>query len=161
MKNLDYLELITYALIVAGYSVAMVFPSGAGAISGYSTVVLSLFALILLKIVPLIRLPELKWQLFIPLIPVVVILGICIWLLTITIKFSKNIEIGNIPKDYTRFNVLSFILLFLQLIMMYKDRSDTSSWLVSPSWIILFLASFQFVIIFIMQMNLEYFITDG
>lgn len=161
MKNISYLESITYALIVAGYIVALVIPQGAGSISGYATVVVGLFTLIMLKMVPLTHMQELKWQMFSGMIPMIVVLGISIWLLTINIKFSKHIEKGNVPKDYTMFSVLSFILLFLQLILIYKDDYDTTSWIVLPSWIISFLASFQFIIVFIMQMNLEYFITDG
>ena len=161
MKNIIYLELITYALIVAGYIVTIIFPLGVGTVTGYSTVIVALFTLIVLKIVPLTQVQSLNWRMFIPMIPIIIILGICVWLLTINIKFSKDITKGNVPREYTTFNVLSFILLFMQLIMLYKSDLDTSSWLVSPSWIISLLASFQFIVVFIMQMNLEYFITDG
>jgi len=161
MKNIIYLELITYALIVAGYIVAIIFPQGVGSVTGYSTVIIALFTLIVLKMVPLTHVQGLKWQMFIPILPIIVVLGICVWVLVINIKFSKHIAKGNVPRDYTTFNILNFILLFLQLIMLYKSDLDTSAWLVSPSWIISFLASFQFIIVFIMQMNLEYFITDG
>jgi len=153
MRNLHYLELLTYALIISGYLVAMAFPQGA--VAGYSCVVAGLFTIIILKVVPLTHVPEISMALFIPLLPILAILCLSAWLLSINIKYSKNIQNGNVTSEYKTFNSISFVLLLMQLVLLYKNDIPYSTSLVS------FLASFQLIVIFILQMNLEYFITDG
>ena len=153
MNNLSYLTLLTYAVIISGYVVAMAFPQGA--VAGYSCVVAGLFTLLLLKLVPLTHVPEIKFAIFVPLLPMIFILGISVWLLSINIKYNKNIQKGNVTDEYKTFNSISFVLLLLQLVLLYKKDMPYSTSVIS------FIASFQLIVIFILQMNLEYFITDG
>lgn len=153
MNNLSYLTLLTYAVIISGYVVAMAFPQGA--VAGYSCVVAGLFTLLLLKLVPLTHVPQIKFAIFVPLLPMIFILGISVWLLSINIKYNKNIQKGNVTDEYKTFNSISFVLLLLQLVLLYKKDMPYSTSVIS------FIASFQLIVIFILQMNLEYFITDG
>lgn len=153
MKNLQYLTLLTYAVIISGYLASLIFPRNA--VAGYSTVVVGLFTLTILKIVPLTHIPELKLASFIPILPMVIIMGICVWLLSINIKYDKNIKDGNVTKEYKVFNSISFILLLIQLVVLYKDNMPYANYVIS------LVASFQIIVVFILQMNLEYFMTDG
>jgi hypothetical protein len=153
MRNLLYLELITYALIISGYVVSMIFPKDT--IAGLSCVSIGLFTLIILRTVPLTHAPEINIGILIPVIPAVIILAISIWILSINIKYSKKIKEGNITEEYKTFNSISFVLLLIQLVLLYKNNIPYSFSIIS------LLASFQMIIVFIMQMNLEYFITDG
>ena len=153
MKNLQYLGWLTYALIISGYIVAMAFPQEA--VVGYSCVVVGLFSLIVLKLVPLTQVPELSIALFVPLMPMIVVLGISAWLLAINIKYSKNIQKDNVTNEYKTFNSINFILLLTQLVVLKLNNFPFRTSLVS------FIASFQLLTVFILQMNLEYFVTDG
>lgn len=153
MNRLKYLSWLTYALIISGYIVAMAFPPGA--VPGYSCVVAGLFTLIVLKTVPLTHVPELKISSFIPILPMIAILGISVWLLVINIKFSKNIQKGNVTNEYKTFNNISFVMLLAQLMIIASPQIPFKTSLIS------FIASFQIIVVFILQMNLEYFITDG
>ena len=152
MNRLKYLSWLTYAVIISGYIVAMAFPPGA--VPGYSCVVAGLFTLIVLKTVPLTHVPELKLSSFIPILPMIAILGISVWLLVINIKFSKNIQKGNVTNEYKTFNN-SFVMLLAQLMIIASPQIPFKTSLIS------FIASFQIIVVFILQMNLEYFITDG
>lgn len=153
MRNILYLELLTYALVISGYIVAMVFPEGA--VAGYSCVVAGIFTLVILKAVPLTHVPKITMEVIVPLLPMLVILGLCTWLLSINIKYSKNIQKGNVTSEYKSFNSISFVLLLIQLVLLYKNDIPYATSVVS------FIASFQLIVIFILQMNLEYFMTDG
>jgi len=82
-------------------------------------------------------------------------LGISSWLLAINIKFSKQIQKGNVTKEYNTFNTINFILMLIQLVTLKLKNFEYSS------LVIALIASFQLVTVFIMQMNLEYFVTDG
>jgi hypothetical protein len=153
MRNLTYLGWITYALIISGYIVAMAFPNAS--VIGYSCVVIGLFTLIVLKMVPLTHVPSLTLASFVPYVPMIVVLGICSWLLAINVKYSKNIEKGNVTDEYKTFNSINFVLLLAELIVLKMDNFAYTSSVVS------FIASFQLLTVFIIQMNLEYFMTDG
>lgn len=153
MNRISYLTWITYALIIAGYIVAMSFPQGA--VPGYSCVVGGLFSLIILIIVPLTHVPQLSFGLFAPLFPMLVVLGISAWLLAINVKYSKYIQENNLTREYKTFNVINFILLLVQLVVMGNNKLEYKSLIIS------FIASFQLIVVLILQMNLQYFITDG
>ena len=153
MRNLTYLSWIVYALIISGYIVAMASPQGS--IAGYSCVVIGLFSLIVLKMVPLSHDQKITFSSFLPMMPFILVLGLSSWLLAINVKYSKNIQKGNVTNDYTKFNVINFILLLAELIILQMRDFKYGTMVVS------LLASFQLVIIFVLQMNLEYFITDG
>lgn len=153
MNRIKYLTWMTYAVIVSGYIVAMGIPTGS--IPGLSCVVAGLFTLVILKTVPLTHVPQLSFGLFIPILPIIAILGIGTWLLALNIKFSNNIQKGNVTSEYKTFNSISFILLLTQLVIISSNSIPFKPSLMS------FIASFQIIVIFIMQMNLEYFITDG
>lgn len=153
MNRVLYLTLLTYAVIISGYVVAMAFPKGA--VVGYGCVVAGLFTLVILKLVPLTHVPNLSVSTFLPMIPIIAILGISSWLLAINIKYSKNIEKGNLTSEYKTFNVMSFVLLLLQLVLIANEGMQFRTALIS------FICSFQLLVVFILQMNLEYFITDG
>jgi hypothetical protein len=154
MKLLLYL---TYALILSGYIVSIAFPEGS--IAGYSCVVVGLFTLLIQKLVPLTSAVKLSIPLFIPLLPMIAILGISGWLLAINVKFYKNIKIGNVTSEYKMFNKISFILLLLQLVLLY--RNDPPGTVPNATAFLSVIASFQLIVVFIIQMNLDYFMTDG
>lgn len=153
MRNLTYLSWIIYALIISGYIVAMAFPQGS--IVGYSCVVIGLFSLIVLRMVPLSHEQSITLSSFLPMMPYILVLGLTSWLLAINIKYSKNIQEGNVTADYKKFNVINFILLLVDLVILQMKDFKYGTMIVS------LLASFQVAIIFVLQMNLEYFITDG
>ena len=153
MNRLRYLSWLTYTVIVSGYFVAMAFPQGS--VAGYSCVVAGIFTILILKIVPLTHVPNLTLAMLIPILPIIAILGICSWLLALNVKYSKNIVKGNVTSEYTTFNSISFVLLLSQLILLANSQIPFRTSLIS------FIASFQLIVVFILQMNLEYFITDG
>ena len=153
MRNLTYLSWIVYALIISGYIVALALPQGS--IVGYSCVVIGLFSLIMLKMVPLSHDEKITFSSLLPMMPFILVLGLSSWLLAINVKYSKNIQKGNVTNDYTKFNVINFILLLAELVILQMRDFKNGTLVVS------LLASFQLVIIFVLQMNLEYFITDG
>ena len=92
---------------------------------------------------------------FIPYIPIIVVLGLSAWLLAINIKYSTQLQKGNVTGEYKTFNTINFILMLLQLIILKMNTLEYKTAAVS------FIASFQLIVVFIMQMNLEYFVTDG
>ena len=153
MKNITYLSWITYALIISGYVVSIA--SSQASVVGYSCVVVGLFSLIVLQLVPLTRKPELSFAIFIPYIPIIVVLGITSWLLAINVKFSDQLQKGNVTNEYKTFNVINFILMLIELVVLKMNTLEYKT------AIIAFVASFQLLVVFIMQMNLEYFVTDG
>jgi hypothetical protein len=153
MKNVAYLSWITYALIISGYIVSLASPNAS--VIGYSCVVVGLFSLIILQLVPLTHKPQLSLSMFIPYVPIIVVLGLSAWLLAINIKYSTQLQKGNVTGEYKTFNTINFILMLLQLIILKMNTLEYKTAAVS------FIASFQLIVVFIMQMNLEYFVTDG
>lgn len=153
MNNVVYLSWLTYALIISGYIVTIAFPQGS--IAGYSCVVVGLFTLLVLKLVPLTHVPSLSAGMFLAYIPMIVVLGIASWLLAINIKFSNEIQKGNVTSEYKTFNIINFILMLAQLVILKMSDLSQSTAIVS------LIASFQLIVVFVMQMNLEYFVTDG
>ena len=109
MKNITYLSWITYALIISGYIVSLASPQAS--VVGYSCVVVGLFSLIVLQLVPLTRQTEVSLSMFIPYIPIIVVLGITSWLLAINIKFSNELQKGNVTDEYKTFNTINFVLM--------------------------------------------------
>lgn len=153
MKNIEYLSYFTYALIISGYIVTFLFPSAS--IAGYSCVSVGLFIYLVLNLVPLTHVPQLSGKMFVPFIPIIIVLGISVWVLSINIKFYNNIKNKKVTNDYSTFNSINFILLLLQLVFLAKKDIPFSNILIG------FIASFQIICVFIMQMNLQYFTTDG
>lgn len=154
VSNVTYLSYITYALIIAGYLVTMFLPSAS--IQGYSTVVAGMFFYMMLQLVPLTKEANVSLSMFVPFLPVIGVLGIVIWILSINIKYASNIKDGNVTNEYKTFNTLAFLLLLIQLGLLSREKTMPYA-----STLMALVASFQVIIVFIMQMNLEYFITDG
>lgn len=153
MPNVNYLIYITYALIISGYLLTFFFPQAT--IQGYSTVVAGLFFYIMLRIVPLTKDVNLTLSAFTPFIPMLVILGTVVWMLAINIKYYNDIKSGNVTREYSTFNTIAFFLLMGQMMLLARGNKPYTNILIS------LIASFQIIVTFIMQMNLEYFITDG
>ena len=153
MKNVTYLSWITYALIISGYMTSLF--SAQASVVGYSCVVVGLFTLIVLQLVPLTREPKISISMFIPHIPIIVVLGITSWLLAINIKYSKQLQSGNVTDEYKTFNTINFVLMLIQLVILKMKTLEYKSAMIA------FVASFQLLVVFVMQMNLEYFVTDG
>ena len=153
MPNVNYLIYITYALIISGYFITFFFPQAS--IQGYSTVVGGLLFYILLRIVPLTKSATIKLSDFTPFIPMFVILGSVAWILAINVKYYSNIKSGNVTHEYSIFNKIAFFLLMGQMILLARGNKPYNNLLIS------LISSFQIIVTFIMQMNLEYFITDG
>ena len=120
MKNVAYLSWITYALIISGYIVSLASPNAS--VIGYSCVVVGLFSLIILQLVPLTHKPQLSLSMFIPYVPIIVVLGLSAWLLAINIKYSTQLQKGNVTGEYKTFNTINFILMLLQLIILKMNR---------------------------------------
>ena len=70
-------------------------------------------------------------------------------------KCLLELQKGNVTGEYKTFNTINFILMLLQLIILKMNTLEYKTAAVS------FIASFQLIVVFIMQMNLEYFVTDG
>jgi hypothetical protein len=162
MTKDKYFTILIYALIIIGYIIcfAFSFTKHPGSVTaGYSCLVAGLFMLMISQMIIQVRdkLPELTGlqQLQILPIPEMTVLAIIIWLLTINVKYSKKIKEDRVTNEYSVFNSISLILLLLQLILLYKNDVQYRTML------IFLIASFQAITIFISQLNLEYFITDG
>lgn len=167
-----YKKLI-YAIIVIGYiiSFAFSFTKHAGSVTaGYSCLAAGLFILVISIMVG--REKEkgqdgatgmLKGILFSLPVSEMIVLAICIWLLVINVKYSKQIKQEDVTGEYKVFNSITLILVLLQLIILYKNNENdpTARGLEGAWYLVALLASFQFISIFITQINLEYFITEG
>ena len=154
ISNVTYLSYLTYALIISGYLVTMFMPQSS--IEGYSCVIAGLFFYMMLKLVPLTKAANVSLSMFLPFLPIIAILGIVSWTLAINVKYSKNIRKGDVTNEYKTFNFLSFILLLFQLGLLARLHTMPYA-----TTLISLIVSFQILVVFIMQMNLEYFITDG
>jgi hypothetical protein len=154
ITNVTYLSYLTYALIISGYFVTLLMPKSS--IQGYSCVVAGLAFYMMLSLVPLTKESNVTLSMFLPFLPIIIILGIASWLLYINVKYSSDIKKDHVTNEYTTFNFLSFVLLLIQLVLL--ARKNTMPYATS---LISLVASFQILVVFIMQMNLEYFITDG
>jgi len=154
ISNVTYLSYLTYALIISGYLVTMFMPQSS--IEGYSCVIAGLFFYMMLKLVPLTKATNVSLSMFLPFLPIIAILGIVSWTLAINVKYSKNIRKGDVTNEYKTFNFVSFILLLFQLGLLARLHTMPYA-----TTLISLIVSFQILVVFIMQMNLEYFITDG
>jgi hypothetical protein len=154
VSNVSYLNYMTYTLIVAGYLVTMFSPESS--IAGYSCVVAGLFFYMMLQVVPLTQQSKISFSMFLPFLPIIIVLGVVIWILSINVKYFKKIDKGIVTPEYKTFNTLAFFLLLIQLGLLSRRNS-----LPYATTLISLVVSFQIIVVFIMQMNLEYFITDG
>ena len=153
ISNTTGLTYLTYALIISGYISTFLFKNGA--VPGYSCVVAGFFIYMMLQLVPFVREKNVELKDFLKFLPMIGVLAIVTWTLGINIKYSKKIEEGDVTDEYDTFNQISFFLLLIQLIFLAQK-----DWEYGPMMIAL-VGSFQIVVVFIMQMNLEYFNTDG
>lgn len=153
ITNTTGLTYLTYALIISGYISTFLFKNGA--VPGYSCVVAGFFIYMMLQLVPFVREKSVELKDFLNFLPMIGVLAIVTWTLGINIKYSKKIEEGDVTDEYDTFNQISFFLLLIQLIFLAQK-----DWEYGPMMIAL-VGSFQIVVVFIMQMNLEYFNTDG
>jgi len=111
--------------------------------------------------------------------PILFLLGVIIWTILINIRFKNKINKGTLPPDYKMFDITSTILLVAQLLVIIKyiiKKSDTNS-ITIPSDSIIGKANnvfgenagaisylfglFNYIILGIIQVSLEYFSTDG
>ena len=153
ITNTTGLTYLTYALIISGYISTFLFKNGA--VPGYSCVVAGFFIYMMLQLVPFVKDNDVDLKGFLKFLPMIGVLAIVTWTLGINIKYSKKIEEGDVTDEYNTFNQISFFLLLIQLIFLAQKN-----WEYGPLMIAL-VGSFQIVVVFIMQMNLEYFNTDG
>jgi len=162
-------EKLIYAIIVIGYiiSFAFSFTKHAGSVTaGYSCLAAGLFILVISIMVKNTKdggEGMLKKILFSLPLSEMIVLAICIWLLVINVKYSKQIKQENVTGEYKVFNSITLILVLLQLIILYKNDAinPLGTTVVAAPYLVALLASFQFISIFITQINLEYFITEG
>lgn len=154
VSNITYLNYMTYTLILAGYLVTMYSPRAS--VVGYSCVVAGLFFYMMIQVVPLTQQANVSFSMFFPFLPIIVVLGVVCWILSINVKYYKKIDRGIVTPEYKTFNVLAFLLLLIQLVLLAKRKT-----LPYATTLTSLVASFQVIVVFIMQMNLEYFVTDG
>ena len=164
MEKKEYFNILIFALIIVGYIICLAFSftKHAGSVTaGYSCLVTGLFMLIISTMITRLRINR-QDQTFSGLnqfkilpIPEVAVIAIIIWLLSVNVKYSKKIKDDRVTTEYTVFNTISLVLLLLQLVLLYKTEIKYRTML------IFLIASFQGITIFISQLNLEYFITDG
>ena len=112
--------------------------------------------------------------------PVLIMIGLVSWVLSIYITHYERLEKGNIPSEFKQFSLVSTILFFIELSLLYaffknqfseskilqkKDNSvmaKSIELLSSQSTMLLYLlTSISAISIGIMQTIVNYYLTDG
>jgi hypothetical protein len=112
--------------------------------------------------------------------PVLFLLGVIIWTIIINIKFKDKINKGNVTSEYNKFDLISTILLVIQFLIIIKyiiNKSDNISISTINNDSILgkaydafdenagtisyLVGLFNYIILGLIQVSLEYFSTDG
>jgi hypothetical protein len=182
--NISYVINIIYGLIVIGAFILLFFKTiGSGSLVGYSIITGGLFILLLLQTVLTIKndtqnkFLEFIKSVFSNQYPLLFLLALFIWITVLNIKHYKNITKNNVTNEYNNFSNIGIFLFFIQLFLLFKVFKQEEDEL-SPEpksavgkvmnvlfknikLLMLFLAVIQAVVIGIMQINLDFFTTDG
>jgi len=111
-------------------------------------------------------------------LPVFIVFSMMVWLMTITIRYKSLIEDGNVTQEYINFSNISSIMTLIQsvLLYIYLSREQKSLDVDPPAsltgkfmhmmaqnlgWLIVLMSVIHSLVIMIIQMNLEYFTTEG
>lgn len=115
--------------------------------------------------------------LFISSFPVLFLMGVIVWLIVMNVTYKTRINKGQVSKDYYIFNSVSTFVIILQvMIILYYVRNQVglklnvensmipeifkqlSTQMSSISYAV---GSVNYLIVFVLQIILEYFSTDG
>ena len=96
--------------------------------------------------------------------PIVLTLGILIWLMAINITYYKRINEGDVASEFNQFSALSTMLLVFQLIILFKYLTDKEKGVKDlTKWmgVMGVLTMLNLVFVGMMQIVVEFFSTDG
>lgn len=182
LKSVNFNLQIGFILIVIGFIVSFI--DIKGTIAGYSLIICALTGLLVI-IFALLNKEERKNMGFFALIkfllghslPVLILIGLVSWVLSIYINHYERLERGDIPDEFKQFNLVSTILFFIELSLLYSyfqkqftetkmmDNSamaKTMELLSQQSTMLLYLlATISTISIGIMQTIVNYYLTDG
>ena len=125
LKSVNFNLQIGFILIVIGFIVSFI--DTKGAIAGYSLIICALTGLLII-IFALLNNEERKNLGFFALVkflighsfPVLILIGLVSWVLSIYINHYERLERGDIPDEFKQFSVVSTILFFIELSLLYS-----------------------------------------
>ena len=190
MDKILFITIVIYAIIAAGYVIVAGFPKDAMIgysilTGGFLLLLMPILAIVRENQSALWPFVKEFFASSWPVVSVMVILGL---LLALNIVYNKMIRRGDVTSEYTTFNHISLILLAIQLVLIYKEMatlkkkdaipkvfaaaagvgaaaSTTGKILTAMAentkWIIWLIAVIQLMVVWIMQINLAYFTTEG
>lgn len=185
LKSINFNLQIAFLTIIVGFIVSFI--DVKGAIAGYSLIIASLIGLVVIIFALLNREEEKRSGFFALLkfllghsMPVLIIIGLVSWVLSIYISHYERLEKGDIPNEFKQFSVVSTILFFIELALLYGffrrqfmetkliQKGDNSimaksiELISSQSTMLLYLlTSVSAISIGIMQTIVNYYLTDG
>lgn len=156
---------------------------------GYGTIILSLFGIMFISFSlanKTINADNIKNNIFnifkiiiSTLFPVILLIGILLWVIIINIQFYTKINKGLISKTYGDFNSVLTILILIQLVLVFKyilnkiayikstmnaniiEESKLDAFTTQISYISYIMGLFNIIFIGSMHIILEYYSTDG
>ena len=182
LKSVNFNLQIGFILIVIGFIVSFI--DTKGAIAGYSLIICALTGLLII-IFALLNNEERKNLGFFALVkflighsfPVLILIGLVSWVLSIYINHYERLERGDIPDEFKQFSVVSTILFFIELSLLYSyfqkqfteskatdntTLAKTMELLSQQSTMLLYLlTTISTISIGIMQTIVNYYLTDG
>ena len=185
LKSINFNLQIAYIFIVIGFIVSFI--DAKSAIAGYSLIICALIFLLVITFALLNRV-ESRNKGIIPLIkfiishsfPVLLILALVSWILSIYISNFDRLQKGDLPYEFKQFNIVSTILFFFELFVLFsyfqKQFSETKIMQKNPDSVmaqalelissqskslLYLLASLSMVSVGIMQTIVNYYLTDG
>ena len=182
LKSVNFNLQIGFILIVIGFIVGFI--DVKGAIAGYSLIICALAGLLVI-IFALMNREERKNMGFFALLkfllghsmPVLILIGLVSWVLSINISHFERLEKGDLPDEFKQFYVVTTILFFIELSLLYSYfqkqftetkvidntvMAKTMELMSSQSTMLLYLLSvISTISIGIIQTIVNYYLTDG
>lgn len=152
---------------------------------GYGTIILSLFGIMFIsfslanKTINADNIFNIFKIIISTLFPVILLIGILLWVIIINIQFYTKINKGLISKTYGDFNSVLTILILIQLVLVFKyilnkiayikstmnaniiEESKLDAFTTQISYISYIMGLFNIIFIGSMHIILEYYSTDG
>ncbi len=185
LKSINFNLSMGFIFIIIGFLVSFI--DTKGAIAGYSLIICALTGLLVI-IFALLNREERKNMGIVPLIkflvghsfPVVILIALVSWVLSINITHYERLQRGDVPTEFKQFEVVSTILFFLELSILYtyfqKQFSETRAMDKNPdsilakslelmssqsTYLLYLLTTISTISIGIMQTIVNYYLTDG
>jgi hypothetical protein len=125
LKSINFNLQIGFILVIIGFIVSFI--DVKGAIAGYSLIICALSGLLII-IFALMNRDERKNMGFFALLkfllghsmPVLILIGLVSWVLSINISHYERLEKGDLPDEFKQFYLVTTILFFIELSLLYS-----------------------------------------